>query len=73
MHDVRTYWNHLLGPGRVFAFGPLFLGLIFNEKWGGGMRTYWNLLSSGWGCDTYLATAHPKGPVHFFWVIYFAF
>ncbi len=25
-----------------------------------GVRTYRNLLFSGWGCDTHLATAHPK-------------
>ncbi len=30
-----------------------------------GVRTYWKLLFSGWGCDN-LATAHPKGPVHLF-------
>jgi hypothetical protein len=34
-----------------------------------GVRTYWNLLSSGWGCDTYLATfghCAPKGPGYLF-------
>jgi hypothetical protein len=35
-----------------------------------GVRTYWNLLLSGWGCDTYLATAHQKGPVHLFGVFF---
>jgi hypothetical protein len=53
---------HLLRP--PFSWFPF----VFNEK--REVRTYWNLLSSGWGCDTYLATAHPKGPVHLFGVLF---
>ncbi len=70
MHGVRTYWNHLLGPGGyVLIWAPFsWFSFVFNGK--RGVRTYWNLLSSGWGCDTYLATAHPKGPVHLFGGVY---
>ncbi len=50
---VCTY----LGPFSWFSFA-------FNKK--KGVRNYWNLLFNGWGCDAYLATAHPKGPVHLF-------
>jgi hypothetical protein len=54
-------------PAGVHLFGLLtfFLDFPLSSMKKGGC-TYWNLLSSGWGCGTYLYTAHPKGPLHLF-------
>ncbi len=63
MHGVRTYWNHLLGlQGCALIWAPFsWFSFVFNEKGGA------HLLEPPFqrlGCDTYSATAHPKGPVH---------
>ncbi len=62
--NINARGAHLLepsfGPWGCALIWPLFLGFpLFSMK--KVVRTYWNFLSSGWGCDTYLATAHPKG------------
>ncbi len=58
MHGVRTYWNHLLGPGSVHLFGPLFLGFpfIFNKKEGGVQHFFGHCAPKG-------ARAFIQGPV----------
>ncbi len=61
MHEVRTYWNHLLGPGGVHLFGPLFrFSFFFNEK-GECALIGTSFLAAGGATLIW-----PKGPVHLF-------
>ncbi len=62
MHGLRNFESSFLGPA-LCIFGPFSVFCLFGSNEKRCVRTYWNLLSSGWGFENYL---HPKDLVHFF-------
>ncbi len=59
MHGVHIYLNYPLGPGGCdLIWAPFsWLSFVFNLK---GVCTFWNLLSSGWGCNTFFWPLHTQ-------------